>query len=348
MYIILGYGYQAKAIARYLLTHTTEQIATIDPIRNPHDHFPDLSPGRLIHHYGCAEQVDLVPGATVISCLPTQMNVEIAERCYTRKCHYIDLGGDIEVTKKIQDIGEKADITSFIPDCGVAPGLVSSIAAHALELGYKGIDIYCGGIPLYPELPLGYLESFSTEGVIKEYTDTCDIRLNGEYKVIPALSEKELIFFPGLGVLEAEPTSGSISLAAQELPLCDLNYKTLRYPGHWEYIKNHVLTQPNPTQVLKRILCPVTRDNPDLLIMQVELFNHIEGDEDKIYKWRWDYNHREDISAMAEITGYTVASVATLCHEGVLMPGFIPMHSLPFAELKNRIKKMSDMFIEVI
>ena len=61
-------------------------------------------------------------------------------------------------------------------------------------------------------------------------------RLQGETVVRPALSDPELVDFPGIGTLEAFNTDGLRTL----LTTCDvpeLREKTLRYPGHVEKMR---------------------------------------------------------------------------------------------------------------
>lgn len=351
MYIILGLGEQGTAILKYLINHTNETVYTFDPAIDVKSHLD-----RWIHIQQPAAlemlEFNIPPqDIVVISTLPTRFNKEEAVMCMVRGFNWIDLGGDTEVARQIELAWKKGierPPITILPDCGVAPGLVSSMAAHGAELGYEDIYIYCGGLPVKPKLPLGYARSFSTEGLLKEYSGLCEEVVEGELVEYPALSGDEQIFFPGLGVLEARRTSGGISTAADLLlSTSNLYYKTLRYPGHWDYVEDFIVRHPDAIKRLETLCDEVSPKNPDLLVIQLELCSHEDGDENKLYRWRWDYDHHNQISAMAQATGYTVAAVATMVHEKLLPQGFVHMHNVDFTELARRIKKCPDQFRRV-
>lgn len=347
MYVIIGLGQQGKTILRYLLLNTEEQVLTID-VDDVNVSVPEHAKSRWSHHKGCFASLATSPlpslrekKAVVINCLPTQYCSQVLNQCIKYKLSYIDLGGSLKDTEIIVSMGERfGGNIKIVPDCGVAPGLVSSIVAQYHKKGCHFVDIYCGGLPLEPDPPLSYIKTFSTEGVIKEYTGVVEYRLNDALEHIPALSEREHIYVKGFGVLEAEPTSGSISLSARKEGFIDIAYKTLRYAGHWDYVKNHILNQPNPAEVLDRMTKSVSRDNPDCLILLAI------PDVGCSYKWRWDYDYSSDTSAMSQITGYTVGAVATMVYEDEVPNGITHMDEIDFEEIKRRIKYMPEQFKE--
>lgn len=353
MYTIIGLGTQGTAILKYLLCHTKEEIVTVDLV--PAD---DSEKYRWTHcntEYSkwIADQFKTSrrENNVVISCLPPESNESIVRDVVSLGWHYVDLGGDPNVTREIlaYDSLAKLKSSTLIPDAGLAPGLVSSIAGWGLDRGYTTIKMFCGGLPVTPDfLPLAYSELFPLEAVIEEYTGISEFREDWEYCVRPALSERGEIFISGLGILESEPTKGNLSLAAEYLyELKHLEYNTLRYPGHWDYMTKHILTQPDPVNVLNELVDVLHPGNPDLLILKCELSGHFNDNLTEEFCWRWDYDHEYEIGALAQITGYTAASVATMIHEGVMPTGFVHMHEIEFEELKRRIKSCPDQFKEI-
>jgi lysine 6-dehydrogenase len=158
--------------------------------------------------------------------------------------HFCDLGGNDDIVHKqlsLNDKAKKADIT-VIPNCGLAPGLANILAARGAELfdTVDSIHLRVGGLPQHPKPPLDYQLVFSVEGLLNEYSGKSTVLRNGTVTQVDALSETEIIEFPPpFGTLEAFHTSGGVSLLAQMFAgkVQELDYKTIRYPGHCERFK---------------------------------------------------------------------------------------------------------------
>jgi lysine 6-dehydrogenase len=124
-----------------------------------------------------------------------------------------------------------------IADCGVMPGLGGMLALRmARELEAEGaapqrMSIMVGGLPQERRWPLEYKAPFSPSDVLEEYVRPARLRRDGRLVELPALSEPELIDFPGVGTLEAFNTDGLRTLLST-LDIPDMAEKTLRYPGH--------------------------------------------------------------------------------------------------------------------
>ena len=97
--------------------------------------------------------------------------------------------------------------------------------------------IFVGGLPQEPEPPLNYQIVYSLEGVLDYYTTLSWVLRNGKRTQVRALSELEPVSFGnGVGTLEAFHTAGGLSTMAfrYEGKIPEMEYKTLRYPGHAE------------------------------------------------------------------------------------------------------------------
>jgi lysine 6-dehydrogenase len=178
-----------------------------------------------------------------LSAVPYWFNPELARAAVEAGTHFCDLGGNIfSVDAELAlDARARSRGVTLIPDCGLAPGMANVVAARAVELLGEGeierISIRVGGLPLSPKPPLGYELTFSVEGLINEYVEPCRVLRDGEIVEVPGLSEVETLEFPApFRELEAFQTSGGTS----RMPLTyrgrvrDLDYKTIRYPGHAE------------------------------------------------------------------------------------------------------------------
>ncbi len=104
---------------------------------------------------------------------------------------------------------------SAIVAYGVAPGM-SSVLIGQVDQSLDSTDsvlIYVGGMPEIREWPYEYKTVFSPIDVIEEYTRPARYVENGHLVVREALSDPELITFPGIGTLEAFNSDGLRTLA---------------------------------------------------------------------------------------------------------------------------------------
>ena len=170
----------------------------------------------------------------VISCAPFYCNPLIAERAKANGAHYFDLTEDVAVTEKVVDLAEGAD-TAFVPQCGLAPGFITIVAKHLIGPMSDVTDLHLrvGALPRYPNNRLKYNLTWSTEGLINEYCNPCEVILDHELTKVQPLENLEHVMIDGLEY-EAFNTSGGLGSLAQSLlgKVRNVNYKSLRYPGH--------------------------------------------------------------------------------------------------------------------
>lgn len=342
MFAILGYGEQARAIIHYLLKNTNDKILSVDIFH--HDVDP-LYKDRWEHLCVTNDLLDTfhtmankcsLDDCTLVNCLPTEYIVQATAYAIDYGWNVVDLGGETEVEyEQIKLSGRATDQGSVvIRAAGLAPGIVSSFVAELYRQNpdILGIKAYCGGIPLIPEYPLGYVQSFNESGLVKEYSGLAKNIRDGNLISLPALSEREHLFVQGLGILEADITTGGLSTTPEHIDLEYLSYKTLRYPGHFNYVKNNILYQKKPEQILKGMLLPVSRENQDLIVLHID----VETLEDiETFEYFWQYDLDLDLSAMAQATGYIAAEVAIELAD--LDPGIYNMEVFDPFEIRNQI-----------
>jgi lysine 6-dehydrogenase len=180
----------------------------------------------------------------VLSAASYDYNYDLSRWAIKKGCHFVDLGGNYRMVEKQFKLDNKAKQANvgIIPDCGLAPGMVSVVAAHALD-GFDEVttlEIRVGGLPVEPKTPLNYMLLFSVKGLTNEYIEDAVILENGEIKKVPSLTAPEVLIFPApFGELEAFYTSGGTSTLPHTYcgKIKNLNYKTIRYPGHCQLFK---------------------------------------------------------------------------------------------------------------
>jgi saccharopine dehydrogenase-like NADP-dependent oxidoreductase len=177
--------------------------------------------------------------------------------------------------------------------------------------------------------------------VLEEYNRPARFRQNGEEVVRPALSDVELIHFPGLGTLEAFATDGLRSLLhTAETP--NMVEKTMRYPGHAElmrilreagfFSKREIQAasgRVRPIDVTSALLFDgwqFEEGEPDLTVMRIELEGRQDGTRVRhVYNLLDYYDPDTETSSIARTTGYMCTAMVNLVASGKWKePGVAP------------------------
>ncbi len=282
----------------------------------------------------------------VVSAVPGHMGYHTLETLIECRKNVVDIAFFPEDMFSLDEKAKALGVT-VICDMGVAPGMSNVLlgyGASMLDHLEKGI-IYVGGLPVVRTWPYEYKAVFSPIDVIEEYTRPARYIDGGRLVVREALSDPELIDFPGIGTLEAFNSDGLRTLATT-LKGDYMIEKTLRYKGHIEkmavlrdtgFFSKEPLningTLISPLEFTSRLLFPKWKLEPgeeDLTVMQVIT----EGTRDGVrQRYTWNLYDRYDtasgIHSMARTTGFAATMAARLIagglyHEkGVSAPEFL-------------------------
>jgi len=278
-------------------------------------------------------KVDSVVSA--VSYTVNKLHTEVAIETSTHMC---DLGGNkfvVEEQIAMSDAAKDAGIT-VVPDCGVAPGMVSVLARHGIEYldRVDSVKIRVGGLQQEPRPPLNYALIFSVEGLINEYVEPCIAIRDGKIVEEPPLVGFEELTFPEpFGKLEAFNTSGGTSTLPQTYlgKVNELDYKTIRYPGHghkmWCMLKLGLMDskeieidgkQISPRKVLEKCLennLPPTGHDATLIRVTVDGW---KGTESRIVTYQIIdlYDESTGLTSMMRTTSFPAALAALMMADG--------------------------------
>jgi len=298
-----------------------------------------------------------------ISCVNYWYNLELSKAAIETETNFCDLGGNNYVVDEqlaLDAEAKKANI-NIIPDCGLAPGMVSILAMHGANRfdETEEIHIRVGGLPQNPKPPLNYQLVFSVEGLINEYIESARVIRNGEIKEVESMTELESLEFENFPVLEAFQTSGGTSTLPETFlgKIKELDYKTIRYAGHCEKFKTMIdlglcsseeivadYVKVKPRKVLGELLQNhLPADEPDYVLIRLE-FVGTKGSERK--SLRYDivdkFDETTNLSAMMRTTAFPASIIAQMMARGdVKMRGATPQEKAIdaekfVAELKKR------------
>ncbi len=193
------------------------------------------------------EMVDIFKAADVVlDCLPGSQAPRIARLAKEYGMHYANLTEYVKETDDVMEIAEDAE-TGFVLQTGLAPGFINVLGNSLFQQFCKDnevdvvdkITMKVGALTRHAVKPHYYGFTWSPIGVATEYVkDAIAVR---DFKItnLKALSEKETIIIDGV-TYEDNLTSGG----AADLPIAlagkvkDLDYKTIRYPGHYDWVAN--------------------------------------------------------------------------------------------------------------
>jgi lysine 6-dehydrogenase len=315
------------------------------------------------HHVDASNYSDIVRlmngHDSVISCVNYWYNESLSRAAIETKANFCDLGGNNYVVDEqlaLDDEAKAAGI-NIIPDCGLAPGMVSILAMHgAAEFDQLDeIHIRVGGLPQDPQPPLDYQLVFSVEGLINEYIEVARVIRDGSITEVPSMTELESLEFDGFPPLEAFQTSGGTSTLPDTFlgKITELDYKTIRYAGHCDKFKTMIdlglcsndeivadFVKVKPRKVFGELLQQhLPADGPDYVLVRLEFVGtpkavtqpvgSVPDNPAGISRLRYDIVDKQDeqtgLSAMMRTTAFPASIIAQMMAKGdVLMRGATP------------------------
>ncbi|MBK9734188.1 MAG: saccharopine dehydrogenase NADP-binding domain-containing protein [Saprospiraceae bacterium] len=264
----------------------------------------------------------------IMDCLPGSQAPRMAGLAKKHHCHYANLTEYVQETIDVIAIANDAD-TAFVLQTGLAPGFIN-ILAHKLYEEFQtdfGVDIVnsmhmkVGAISKNAPSPHYYAFTWSPIGVATEYLKDAEIVRNFKKIKIPALSGLERIIIDG-DEYEDNFTSGG----AADFPdafigkVKDLDYKTLRYPGHYQWVKNTMSTIMNSENRIKSLENILLENIPSVEDDIVVVYASVEGKDstgrlrrkEKSYKIFPSFVGKKRLRAIQTTTAAPLCEVANM------------------------------------
>ena len=330
---LLGAGMVGSAMAIDLCSKYDVTLVDIEQVKleKLKDHFhlqiikDDLSDQKVISKV-------IADADLVISAVPGFMGFNTLQSIISNGKNVVDISFFDEDSFELDNLAKEKKVTAVV-DCGVAPGMCNIILGyHQTFMEIDEYECLVGGLPFKRTMPFQYKAPFSPSDVIEEYTREARYVENGRIIYKPALSEPEFVEFENVGTLESFNTDGLRSLI-KTMNIQNMKEKTLRYPGHIEYMK--VLRDSGffskdeievkgikirPLDLTSKLLFPLwelNEDEPEFTVMRIT----IKGKENNIakeysYHLFDKYDEKTRTSSMARTTGYTCTAVSNLILEG--------------------------------
>ena len=302
------------------------------------------------------------PFDLVICAVPGFLGFETLESIIEAQKNVIDISFFSENSLDLASLAKEKGVTAIV-DCGVAPGMDNFILGYYNEkLKLTDFECLVGGLPKVKKWPFSYKAPFSPIDVIEEYTRPARYVENNELVVREPLTDCEYIEFENVGTLESFNSDGLRSIIHTMPHIKNMKEKTLRYPGHVEYIK--VLKESGffdteKIQVNNNFISPLDftskilfnewnlkENEEEITVMKVTVRGkNVNGKIEEItYNLHDEYCKETNTSSMARCTGYTATAAANMfldglfAEKGVFPPELVGKHVSCFNYIVNYLK----------
>jgi saccharopine dehydrogenase-like NADP-dependent oxidoreductase len=222
-----------------------------------------------------------------LDCTPGALAPKMARFACDFKMHYANLTEYVAETDQIIEMVKNAG-TGFVLQTGLAPGFINVLAMSLYRKfvekfeneRVEKISMKVGALTAHAHDPHFYGFTWSPIGVATEYVENSIVIRDYEITEKPALSSRETIVI-GARTYEADLTSGG----AADLPdyfqgkARALDYKTLRYVGHYDWVERQIKKLPKDENLPKRLqevmleAIPSVEDDLVLIHASVEGFD---------------------------------------------------------------------------
>lgn len=181
----------------------------------------------------------------ILDCLPGSQAPRLAQYAKDFNLHYANLTEYVRETDLVTEIAKDAN-TGFILQTGLAPGFINVLGMKLFNDFCKDfkvdkvdtIEMKVGAISDNAMSPHFYAFTWSPIGVATEYVKDALAVRNYVKTTVPSLSDAKRIIIDG-DLYEDNFTSGGAADLPEALAgkVKDLDYKTLRHPGHYGWVK---------------------------------------------------------------------------------------------------------------
>lgn len=308
-------------------------------------------------------QKTIKPFDLVICAVPGFLGFRTLKTVIEAGKNVIDISFFPENCFDLNELAKQNNVTAIV-DCGVAPGMGNIILGYYNEkLKLTDFECLVGGLPKVKKWPFCYKAPFSPIDVIEEYTRPARYVENGVMVTKEALTDCEYVNFDDVGTLESFNSDGLRSLIFTMPHIKNMKEKTLRYPGHVEYVKvlkesgffneekiNFNGNKISPLEFTSKILFnewKLGEKEEEITVMRITLKGTNSNGEFKtiVYNLHDKFCAETNISSMARTTGYTATANANMFlnglfqEKGVFPPELIGKYENCFNYILNYLKE---------
>lgn len=262
---------KAQKVARWI------EEGTIKPCSVTAFHLPEE---------GLTEEMKeiLGQGNVLLDCLPGYLAPKIARLAKDFHLHYANMTEYVAETTEIMVLAKDAT-TGFVLQTGLAPGYINILANQLFQRFCSDFEVdkvdklefKVGALTDHAVSPHYYGFTWSPVGVATEYLKDTLVLRDFKKTRLPALSERASIVIEGITYEEGLTSGGAADLPdALAGKVRSLDYKTLRYPGHYAWVEEQLAGFGNTREAITALqqkmeaMIPHNEDDRIILYAAVE------------------------------------------------------------------------------
>jgi saccharopine dehydrogenase-like NADP-dependent oxidoreductase len=221
----------------------------------------------------------------LLDCLPGRLAPKMARLARKYGLHYANLTEYVAETDEIIEIARDAD-TGFVLQTGLAPGLIDVLGHYLFQLFCETyqvtkadkLELKVGALTRHAVAPHYYGFTWSPVGVATEYLKEAIVIRDFKETKLPALSERAKIIIDGITYEEDLTSGGAADLPKSlENKLRSLDYKTLRFPGHYAWVDSQLSSFKNTAETISSLQSKMEEVIPHIEEDQIVLYASVEG-----------------------------------------------------------------------
>lgn len=221
----------------------------------------------------------------VLDCLPGGQAPRVAGWALEHGLHYANLTEYVAETKQIMEMAKDAP-TGFALQCGLAPGMINVLGMRLFNdfcerYGVDKVDVVklrVGALTQNAEAPHFYGFTWSPIGVATEYVKQAEVVRDYKTVLVDSLEQVETLLIDGLAYEEATTSGGAADLPeALAGRARNLDYKTLRYPGHWAWVKEQLAQFGDDAERINKLQDLMQSTIPEMEDDVVVVYASVEG-----------------------------------------------------------------------
>lgn len=221
----------------------------------------------------------------LLDCLPGKEAPRMARLARKHQLHYANLTEHVKETEEIRGIAAGAE-QGFLLQTGLAPGYVD-VLGHSLFLRFcreqgvgevERLEMRVGALTTTAHPPHYYGFTWSSVGVATEYVEPCVVVRDHRQTLLQPLADRALVILDGVVYEEALTSGGAADLPiALQGKVRHLDYKTLRYPGHYAWVQELLDQAPPGADRASYLLAKMEETVPFMDDDLVVIYAAVEG-----------------------------------------------------------------------
>lgn len=300
----------------------------------------------------------------LLDCLPGEEATRMARLARENHLHYANLTEYVKATNEITELARGAE-EGFLLQTGLAPGYVNVLGnglfqRFCQEHGVDRVDILemrVGALTRTTRPPHQYGFTWNPKGVATEYVEPAVVIRDFRKTTRPSLTDRRVVLIDGNLYEEALTSGGAADLPSRfEGKVRNLDYKTFRYPGHYEWVvglldrmrKAGVPEEELSHRLLQSMLEVVPFVEDDLVI----IYAAVEGRDDRGQRGTLHRLESSRVIRPRKVGGHRLKAIQTTTSAGLAESARLLLRDKPrgvyFQSQIDPVRFMDGPFVSTI